>query len=82
MLRRRLLKARPIRVTKLAASELETLADQARRLAREVRGKHIDRRIGASLDRAVSETDTPRELLRRLMLREERIAWLDDAGDR
>jgi hypothetical protein len=26
-------------------------------------------------------SDTPRELLRRVMLREERIAWLDDAGD-
>jgi hypothetical protein len=81
MLRRRLLKARPIRVTKLAPDDLERLAGQTRELAREVRGKHVDRRIGAFLGRAVKESDTPRELLRRVMLREERIAWLDDAGD-
>jgi hypothetical protein len=30
----------------------------------------------------VKDSDTPRDLLRRVMLREERIAWLDDAGDR
>jgi hypothetical protein len=82
MLRRRLLRARPIRVTKLGPGELETLAEQARSVAREVRGKHVDRRIGAFLDRAVKDSDTPRDLLRRVMLREERIAWLDDAGDR
>lgn len=82
MLRRRLLKARPIRVTKLGPSELEVLVDQARGLARAVRGKHVDRRIGAFVERAVKETDTPRDLLRRVMMREERIAWLDDAGDR
>jgi hypothetical protein len=81
MLRRRLLKARPIRVTKLGPSELETLVDRARKLARDVRGKHVDRRIGAFLERALKASDTPRELLRRVMLREERIAWLDDAGD-
>jgi hypothetical protein len=81
MLRRRLLKARPIRVTKLGPEELETLADQARKLARQVRGKHVDRHVGAFLDRAVKDSDTPRELLRRVMLREERIAWLEDAGD-
>ncbi|HEY1696147.1 MAG TPA: BREX system ATP-binding domain-containing protein [Polyangiaceae bacterium] len=81
MLRRRLLKARPIRVTKLGPEELETLADQARKLARQVRGKHVDRHVGAFLERAVKDSDTPRELLRRVMLREERIAWLEDAGD-
>ena len=82
MLRRRLLRARPIRVTKLGPSALETLAEQARSLARDVRGKHVDRRIGAFLERAVKDSDTPRDLLRRVMLREERIAWLGDAGDR
>jgi hypothetical protein len=82
MLRRRLLKARPIHVTKLGASDLETLAAQARSLARAVRGKHVDRGASAFLERAVRETDTPRELLRRVMLREERIAWLGDAGER
>jgi hypothetical protein len=81
MLRRRLLKAAPIRVTRLGPSELEELADQARKLARLVRGKHVDRRIGAFLERAVKDCDTPRDLLRRVILREERIAWLDDAGD-
>jgi P-loop Domain of unknown function (DUF2791) len=82
MLRRRLLRARPIRVTKLGPSELETLARQARSVARDVRGKHVDPRIGAFLERAVKDSDTPRDLLRRIMLREEHIAWLDDAGDR
>jgi hypothetical protein len=82
MLRRRLLRARPIRVKKLGPSELEALAEQARSVARDVRGKHVDRNIGAFLERAVKDSDTPRDLLRRVMLREERIAWLDDAGDR
>jgi hypothetical protein len=81
MLRRRLLRTRPIGVMKLGARELEKLADQARRVARDVRGKHVDRHVGAFLERAVTDSDTPRELLRRVMLREERIAWLDDAGD-
>lgn len=81
MLRRRLLKARPIHVTKLAPSELEALAEKARKVAREVRGKHVDRGIGAFLGKAVKDSDTPRDLLRRVMLREERIAWLNDAGD-
>jgi hypothetical protein len=80
MLRRRLLKARPIRVTKLGPVELEALADQAHKLARSVRGKRVDRRIGAFIERAVRESDTPRELLRRVILREERIAWLEDDG--
>jgi hypothetical protein len=81
MLRHRLLKARPIRVTRLGSAELEALADQARKLARDVRGKHVDRRVGVFLERVVKESETPRELLRRVMLREERIAWLDEAGD-
>jgi bacteriophage exclusion system BrxC/D-like protein len=82
MLRHRLLKARPIRVTKLGPSDLETLADQARTLAREVRGKHVDRQIRAFLEQALKDSDTPRELLRRVLLREERLAWFDDDGDR
>jgi P-loop Domain of unknown function (DUF2791) len=82
MLRHRLLRARPIRVTKLDRDALESLAEQARRLARGVRGKHVDRGVGEFLERAMKECATPRELLRRVMLREERIAWLEDAGDR
>lgn len=81
MLRRRLLKARPIQVTKLGRADLTELAEQARRLAKEVRGKHVDRRIGAFLERAVHDSDTPRDLLRRVVMREERIAWLGEAGD-
>jgi hypothetical protein len=42
----------------------------------------VDRHIGAFLERAVKDSETPRDLLRRVMLREERIAWLGDAGDR
>lgn len=79
MLRRRLLRARPIQVTKLGAEDLTALADRARRLAKEVRGKHVDRGIAAFLEEAVQASETPRELLRRVMLREERIAWLGEA---
>jgi hypothetical protein len=79
MLRRRLLKARPIAVTKLGREELATLAAQARALAKEVRGKHVDRGVSAFLEIAVKDCSTPRELLRRVMMREERIAWLGEA---
>jgi hypothetical protein len=82
MLRHRLLKARPIRVTKLGPSDLATLADQARKIAREVRGKHADPQRRAFLDQAVKDSDTPRELLRRVLLREERLAWLREDDDR
>jgi hypothetical protein len=78
MLRRRLLRTKPITVTKLSPSELETLATQARRLAKEVRGKHVDRGIGAFIEKTAKESDTPRELLRRVMHREERMAWLGE----
>lgn len=79
MLRRRLLRARPIHVTKLGGAELETLAAQARKVAKDVRGKHVDRGVGAFLEHAAKDSETPRELLRRVMLREERIAWLGEA---
>ncbi|MDF2696996.1 MAG: hypothetical protein K0S65_5379 [Labilithrix sp.] len=79
MLRRRLLRARPIQVKKLDREDLETLAGRVRKLAKEVRGKHVDRGIGAFLDHAVRETETPRDLLRRVILREERLAWLGEA---
>jgi hypothetical protein len=79
MLRHRLLKARPIPVTRLDQEQLATLAEQARRLAKEVRGKHVDHGWGAFLERAVEQSQTPRELLRSVMLRQERIAWLGEA---
>jgi hypothetical protein len=37
--------------------------------------------LGAFREKAMKDSAPPRELLRRVMLREERIAWLDDAGD-
>ncbi len=76
MLRRRLLRARPIPVTKLSAAELTTLAERARSMAREVRGKRRDAEWEAFVASAIRESDTPRELLRRVVLREERLAWL------
>ncbi|MDQ3038002.1 MAG: ATP-binding protein, partial [Myxococcota bacterium] len=75
MLRRRLLKSRPIPVTKLGKDALATLAEQAHGLARAVHGKKVDRDWDAFAARAVRESTTPRELLRRVMLREERLAW-------
>jgi hypothetical protein len=76
MLRRRLLRARPIPVAKLAKEDLAALAHQARRLAMSVRGKQKDAEWESFLAKALRESDTPRELLRRVAARVERLAWL------
>ena len=75
MLRRRLLKARPIPVTKLGKPELATLAEQARKLARDVRGRVKDPDWDEDVARALRESSTPRELLRAVAARAERLAW-------
>lgn len=76
MLRRRLLRARPIPVAKLGKDDLATLAEQARRVARTVHGsRRADPEWDAAAARFVKESSTPRALLRRVALREERLAW-------
>ena len=76
MLRRRLLRARPIQVTRLPSEALEVLAEHARSLAREVRGKRKDAAWDEALRVALAGKPTPRELLRRVTRYEERRAWL------
>ena len=76
LLRRRLLRARPIQVSRLDRDALFELAEQARRLGREVRGPRSDPEWGPFSKRALAEARTPRELLRRVVERQERLAWL------
>jgi hypothetical protein len=85
MLRRRLLRARPIQVTKLGRPDLLLLAERAQKLARSVWGRPIPkRRDGVSVPdpdfvaRALRKSDTPRELLRVVLQEEARIAWIAD----
>ena len=75
LLRRRLLHARPITVQKLSRDELRTLADRARKLAREVRGKTTDPDAPGFVAWAVGDAHTPRELLRRVVARTEDLSW-------
>jgi hypothetical protein len=85
MLRRRLLRARPIQVTRLGRPDLQLLAERAQKLARSVWGRPIPkRRDGVSVPdpdfvaRALKKSDTPRELLRVVLQEEARIAWIVD----
>ncbi|UJR87080.1 BREX system ATP-binding domain-containing protein [Sandaracinus amylolyticus] len=79
MLRRRLLRARPIPVTKLGREGLATLAEQAHRLAKDVHGKRVERaRDEDTIAKVVREARTPRELLRRVVMQGERAAWLGE----
>ncbi len=80
LLRRRLLHARPIAVQKLGRDELRALADRARKLAREVRGKTTDPDAPGFVAWAVGDAHTPRELLRRVVARTEELSWRP--GDR
>ncbi|HVY48414.1 MAG TPA: BREX system ATP-binding domain-containing protein, partial [Minicystis sp.] len=75
MLKRRLLRARPIEVTRLGKDDLVTLATQARALHEKVRGKVVDPGWDAWLRRAAQSAHGPRDLLRRATLRLERAAW-------
>jgi len=76
MLRRRLLRARPIHVTRLDRADLELLAHRAQKLARTVLGR---RRTAddEALSLLLRRCDTPRELLRAVLHEEQRRAWLD-----
>jgi hypothetical protein len=75
MLRRRLLRARPLDVRKLDAAQRRELAERVRLLHQKVRGKANDPGWDAWLERAQRESATPRELLRRTVERLERLAF-------
>lgn len=75
LLRRRLLRSRPIAVQRLSREELRTLAERARRLARDVRGRTHDPDGPAFVTWAVGDAHTPRELLRRVVGRTEELGW-------
>ena len=72
LLRRRLLRARPIQVARLGKAGLRELAERAVRLVAEVRNTRLD----PTLDPSVLEAVTPREALRRAILAAESAAWL------
>ncbi len=75
MLRRRLIRARPIQIKKLDKAALGVLAEQAHRFARTFHGKKPDRDWESFMTHALKESNTPRELLRQVILREEQLAW-------
>lgn len=76
MLRRRLLRARPLEVKKLDPAARRELAERVRIVHAKVRGKVSDPDWDAWLERAQRESKTPRELLRRTMERLERLAFV------
>lgn len=69
MLRHRLLRARPLTVTKLGKDELRELALRVRKLHRSVRGAARDPGWDEFLDAAIKGSPTPREVLRQVVLR-------------
>lgn len=75
LLRRRLLRSRPLTVNKLSRDDLRTLATRVRKLHRSVRGPTKDAGWEAFLDEAVAGAATPRELLRQVTLRCEEQAF-------
>jgi hypothetical protein len=81
LLRRRLLRARPIQVTRLARADLVELAKRGARVVQEVRGVRADASAAARLaERAAASAATPREAIRRAVLAAEAAAWSAAAG--
>ncbi|MBN8616290.1 MAG: DUF2791 family P-loop domain-containing protein [Deltaproteobacteria bacterium] len=76
MLRRRLLRARPLEVKKLDAEQRRELAERVRIVHGKVRGKVNDPDWAAWVERAQKESKTPRELLRRAVEHLERLAFV------
>lgn len=75
MLRRRLLRARPIDVYRTTEDDLISLAGRTRRLHVAARGKIQDDGWDAFVALAANESGTPREFLRAVTLRLERLAY-------
>jgi hypothetical protein len=76
MLRRRLLRAKPLEVKKLDAEQRRELAERVRIVHGKVRGRLDDPDWSAWVERAQKESKTPRELLRRAIERLERLAFV------
>lgn len=74
MLRRRL-QARPITITKLRKADLEELARRAHTLGRRARGAVPDPTWEEDLQTILREAKTPRQLVRMVAMRTERLAW-------
>ena len=74
LLRRRLLRSRPLTVTRLSREDLRTLAVRVRQLHRAVRGASKDPHWEEFLDTVIAAARTPREVLRRVVLRLEELA--------
>lgn len=76
MLRRRLLKARPMQVAKLGRPELAELADKIRAVHGAARGTVRDKEWDAWVERSVKRVDQPRELVRAAITRLEAQWWI------
>ncbi len=75
MLRRRLVKSRPIEVQRLTRADLEALATQARKTHASVRGATKDPEFDAFVRREITRSASPRALLRSVVGRLERLHW-------
>lgn len=73
MLRRRLVKSRPIEVQRLTKADLVTLAGQARKAHASVRGTTRDPELDAFVKRELARSDSPRAILRAVIARLERL---------
>lgn len=69
LLRRRLLRSRPLLVNKLSSEGLRELAVKVQKLHRAVRGRTKDADFDSFLAQALKSSSTPRELLRQVILR-------------
>jgi hypothetical protein len=69
LLRRRLLRSRPLLVNKLSSEGLRELAVKVQKLHRAVRGRTKDADFDSFLALALKSASTPRELLRQVILR-------------
>jgi hypothetical protein len=74
LLRRRLLRARPIRVARLGHAGMRELAERAVAAVADVRSKPVE--IDSLVDASLRDATTPREALRRAVLAAESSAWL------
>ncbi len=73
MLRRRLVKSRPIEVQRLTKADLETLATQARKIHASVRGATRDPEFDEHVRREIGKSTSPRAVLRAVIARLERL---------
>lgn len=73
MLRRRLVKSRPIEVHRLAKADLERLAERARKAHASARGATKDPEFDAFVRETIARSTSPRALLRAVIGRLERL---------